>query len=229
MTAHVEWRGQMFDPRTRDMLVEVARISGDDILVHPTQGSYEHGSEPGSVGTHDGGGAVDLRVRDLNSSQRNRLLQCVRKVGFAGWLRRESQGFEADHLHAIAVQPGGKNDRGVLTVPAWDQVKDYYNNLNGLASNRPDDGPRQWVGVTWETYKNPQAKPCPGTITPEARGSVVRAWQNEMIAHHWLTDNSSNRDGYYGPGMQRRAREMQASLHVSVDAILGPVTWAALT
>jgi peptidoglycan hydrolase-like protein with peptidoglycan-binding domain len=28
--------------------------------------------------------------------------------------------------------------------------------------------------------------------------------------------------------MQRKAREMQTYLHVPVDGILGPVTWAAL-
>jgi peptidoglycan hydrolase-like protein with peptidoglycan-binding domain len=72
-------------------------------------------------------------------------------------------------------------------------------------------------------------KPCPGTITPDARGSVVRAWQDQMIAEKWMSDTSANRDGWYGPGMQRVARDMQRALHVPVDGILGPVTWAAIT
>jgi hypothetical protein len=72
-------------------------------------------------------------------------------------------------------------------------------------------------------------KPCPGTVTPGARGSAVRAWQDQMIAEDWMSDTSANRDGWYGPGMQRVARDMQRALHVPVDGILGPITWAALT
>jgi peptidoglycan hydrolase-like protein with peptidoglycan-binding domain len=82
------------------------------------------------------------------------------------------------------------------------------------------------VGVTYESLIRRGS--CPGTITPDARGSVVRAWQAEMVGTGWLADPPANLDGWYGPGMQRRAREMQAYLHVPVDGILGPVTWAAL-
>jgi peptidoglycan hydrolase-like protein with peptidoglycan-binding domain len=56
----------------------------------------------------------------------------------------------------------------------------------------------------------------------------VRAWQEQMIAEDWMSDTPANRDGWYGPGMQRVARDMQRALHVPVDGILGPVTWAAL-
>jgi peptidoglycan hydrolase-like protein with peptidoglycan-binding domain len=105
-------------------------------------------------------------------------------------------------------------------------VVDYYEGRNGLANSGRDDGPRQWVGVTWESLN--RRGPCPGTITPDARGSAVRSWQAEMIRTGWMADTPANRDGWYGPGMQRRAREMQAHVHVAVDGILGPVTWAAL-
>jgi hypothetical protein len=224
---HPTWRGVTVDARTKAMLEEVARITPADLYVHPTQGSYRGGATGGSAGTHDGGGVVDLRTRDLTAAQDAQLLAAVRKVGFAGWLRVEAQGFEADHLHAVAVQPGGKNDRGVLSRAAHDQVVDYYENRNGLANNRRDDGPRTWVGTTWETYQG--APRCPGTITPGARGSVVRMWQAEMIRHGWMADTAGNRDGWYGPGMQGKARDMQRALRVPVDLQLGPVTWAALT
>jgi peptidoglycan hydrolase-like protein with peptidoglycan-binding domain len=50
-----------------------------------------------------------------------------------------------------------------------------------------------------------------------------------MIRHGHLADTAGNRDGWYGPGMEARARDMQRALRVPADAILGPVTWAALT
>jgi hypothetical protein len=223
---HPTWRGVTVDARTKAMLEEVARITPADLYVHPTQGSYRGGETAGSAGTHDGGGVVDLRTRDLTAAQDAQLLAAVRRVGFAGWLRVEAQGFEADHLHAVAVQPGGKNDRGVLSRAAHDQVIDYFENRNGLANNRRDDGPRTWVGTTWETYQG--APRCPGTITPGARGSAVRAWQAEMVRLGWLADTPGNADGFYGEATQRKARDMQRRLGVPVDAILGSVTWAAM-
>jgi hypothetical protein len=69
------------------------------------------------------------------------------------WIRDPSQSDWPWHLHGIAVQPGGKGDRGVLSSGAFGQVDDYYEGRNGLASGAPDDGPRDWVGVTWETYE----------------------------------------------------------------------------
>ena len=229
MTTRTEWRGVTVDLRTSQMLSEVAKLTPQSLYVHPTQGSFTT-STSASANTHAGGGAVDIRTRDLTVSERNALVVAMRRVGFAAWLRTTRQGFSADHCHAVAVQPGGKNDKGVLSTAAHNQVVDYYENRNGLANDGPDDATRAFVGVTWEKYRSPTATPAfPGTITPGARGSTVRTWQDQMIAHHYLADNSANRDGYYGPGMQGKAREMQRALHVPVDAILGRVTWDALT
>jgi peptidoglycan hydrolase-like protein with peptidoglycan-binding domain len=49
-----------------------------------------------------------------------------------------------------------------------------------------------------------------------------------MIVKHVIRDTSANRDGWYGPAMERAARDLQRSLGVPVDGILGPVTWDAL-
>jgi hypothetical protein len=72
------------------------------------------------------------------------------------------------------------------------------------------------------------APPFPGTITPGARGSAVRAWQAEMVRLGWLADTPGNADGFYGEATQRKARDMQRRLGVPVDAILGPVTYSAM-
>jgi peptidoglycan hydrolase-like protein with peptidoglycan-binding domain len=219
------WRGVTVDERTAHMLDHVAAHTPDDLVVTPTQGCYTTATSASS-GTHAGGGVVDLRTRNLTADRRALLLRVMRQTGFAGWLRTASQGFSGDHLHAVAVQPGGMRDVGILSGAAHAQVVDYYEGRNGLANRGRDDGPRQWVGVTWESLNRRGS--CPGTIVPEARGSWVRAWQAEMIRTGWMADIPANRDGWYGPGMLRRAREMQAHLHVAVDGILGPVTWAAL-
>jgi hypothetical protein len=219
------WRGVTVDSRTATMLQHVADHTPDDLVVTPTQGSYST-STSASAGTHAGGGVVDLRTRNLSTDQRVQLLRVMRATGFAGWLRTASQGFSGDHLHAVAVQPGGMRDVGCLSGAAHAQVVDYYEGRNGLANRGRDDGPRQWVGVTWESLG--RRGPCPGTIAPEARGSVVRAWQADMIRAGWLANTQANRDGWYGPGMQRKAREMQRYVHVPVDGILGPITWAVL-
>jgi hypothetical protein len=84
-------------------------------------------------------------------------------------------------------------------------------------------------GTVWTLDWGAAPGSCPGTITPGARGSVVRAWQDAMIRGRWMSDTSANRDGWYGPGMERAARTMQRQLHVPVDAILGTITWGALT
>jgi hypothetical protein len=215
------------------MLEEVARITPATLYVHPTQGSYRGGATAASAGTHDGGGVVDIRTRDLDTAERNALLVAMRKVGFAAWLRHVSQGFEADHCHAVAVQPGGRNDKGVLSTGAHNQVKEYYDNYDGLAGNRHDDGPRTWVGVTWESY-NHRTTPAaheiafPGTVRRGSTGNAVKAWQAQMIAKHFIPDTPSNHDGVFGAGMESAAKDMQRALHVTVDGICGSVTWTAL-
>lgn len=152
MTRIVTWRGQRFDERTAQMLQAVA--DNVPFFVQPSQGSYNGGGVAASAGTHDGGGAVDVIVSNLSTAQRQQLVREMRRVGFAAWLRTPAQSNWPYHVHGIAVQPGGKHDRGVLSYGAHRQVIDYYENRNGLASGARDDGPRQWVGVTWEEARD---------------------------------------------------------------------------
>jgi hypothetical protein len=136
-------QGFPFNTRTLAMLQEARRICGVPLVVE--QGSYSPGNDPTSAGTHDGGGGVDLDAEALTSTQRTMVVTALRRVGFAAWLRRPSQGDWPLHIHAIAV-----NDTD-LSTPAQKQVGQYYLGLNGLANNGPDDGP-QVTKVTWEQY-----------------------------------------------------------------------------
>jgi hypothetical protein len=156
----VWWKGHRFDARTRDQLEEAERLSGLNLAA--TQGSYS--SRVGaSAGTHSGGGAWDGVLRGTTASM-NQAVEALRRVGMAAWVRTQAQGF-VPHVHAISVQPGGKHDRGVLSASAHAQVIDYYEGRNGLRGRGADDGPRQWVGVTWETYND--GKDGDDDMTPE--------------------------------------------------------------
>lgn len=146
----VSWRGVTVDQRTAQMLDEVAQLSGS-IYVRPTQGSYRGGRTAASAGTHDGCGAVDIITG--TDADMSALVPIMRRVGFAAWHRTPAQSSWPHHVHAIAVQPGGKHDRGCLSRGAAAQVVDYFEGRNGLASRAADDGPRDHVGTTWETYK----------------------------------------------------------------------------
>ena len=149
----VVWRGVTLDERTAAMMDEVAALSGD-VNVRPTQGSYSGGGVQASAGTHDGCGAIDIAGQDAGMTQADRevIANAGRQVGFAMWIRNPDQSDWPWHIHGIAVQPGGQWDCGGLSSGGHGQVIDYYEGRNGLASGAPDDGPRDWVGVTWETY-----------------------------------------------------------------------------
>lgn len=147
----VWWRGVLLDERSAHMMDEAALLAGS-APVRPTQGSYST-AVGASAGTHSGGGAIDLAAADLTPGQRSAVVEAMRRVGWAAWLRTPAQSDWPFHVHGIAVQPGGRGDRGVLSSAAHAQVVDYFDGRNGLASRAPDDGPRAWVGVTWESYR----------------------------------------------------------------------------
>ncbi|HIW63065.1 MAG TPA: peptidoglycan-binding protein [Candidatus Stackebrandtia excrementipullorum] len=137
--------GKRTNTRTVDMLAEAdSKLSWGLTL---TQGSYTSGN-PGSAGTHDGGGVVDIGVNGLSTTQRWQTIRELRRVGFAAWLRTPSDGF-AYHIHAVAISDPD------LASAAQPQVHDYYFGKNGLANHGPDNTPSQYrVDFTWwERYK----------------------------------------------------------------------------
>lgn len=144
--ARVVWRGATFDERTRDMLVEVDKLVGPDVPIRPTQGSYSN-SVGASAGTHSGGGAVDLSVRDVPNADCLKIVRALRTVGFAAWIREPSEGDWPRHIHAIAI---GCKD---LAPSAAKQVTVYKLRKNGLANNGPDPHINMAIMPrTWEDY-----------------------------------------------------------------------------
>jgi hypothetical protein len=140
--ARTTFNGVTMDSRTHAMLSRADDRIGPRLVMQ--QGSYST-SDPTSAGTHAGGGAVDIWVRNMSPSQRTSAVRELRRVGFAAWLRSPSQGDWPWHIHAVAL---GDPD---LSPQAQHQAGDYYRGLNGLADRRPDDGPRV-TKVTWEDY-----------------------------------------------------------------------------
>jgi len=132
-------RGVQLNNRTLEMLEITELRSLDRLGIIPlslAQGSYHPGVSV-SGGTHDGGGALDVRVVDrLTQSQVDSVVWALRKTGFAAWHRLPSQGDWPEHIHAIAI--GDKE----MSSAAAQQVIDYRNGLNGLANKGPDDGPK---------------------------------------------------------------------------------------
>lgn len=143
------------DARTRDMLIAARVVCKAPLVI--TQGSYNGGGVAASAGTHDGGGALDIRATTLDDGERLEAVSWLRKVGFFASLRLPSEGKWPYHIHCVAV---GCPD---LSSGAAKQVTAYKNGHNGLANNGPDKGTRAWVDWTWERYK----KTYPNLLTED--------------------------------------------------------------
>lgn len=140
----VLWRGVWLDRRTAAMMDEVVNLVAP-IPIRPVQGSWS--GAPTSAGTHTGSGAIDLDLWGFSRDWNETIEREMRRVGFFASIRPTIPGLWTIHMHAIAVGASG------LAASAADQVRDYYAGRNGLANDGPDLGPRQFVGTTWEDYK----------------------------------------------------------------------------
>lgn len=130
----VPFRGFNFNRRTVAMLRWAEKRSG--VAISIAQGSYNAGGVSASGGTHDGGGAVDIRCRHLTSTQRKRLVVALKDAGFAAWHRPAVTGVWGEHIHAIAI---GDRD---LSRQAASQVISYDAGRDGLRGNRVDSSYR---------------------------------------------------------------------------------------
>ena len=121
-----------------------------------TQGSYTGGREAASFGTHDGGGAIDLSVRDTIRggvlADVEELVYALRVAGFAAWVREPGLFYPNSpvHIHAIALGDQELSEAAQLQI---DGPGGYLSGLDGLIAQyggpRPDQhgGPVicQWM------------------------------------------------------------------------------------
>ena len=100
------------------------------------QGSYNAGRVAASFGTHDGGGAVDLSVREpvsrrIMTEEIDNLLRSLRIAGFAAWLRDTDELYAGSpiHIHAIAI---GDDELSEAARAQIDGTFGYLRGFNGL-------------------------------------------------------------------------------------------------
>jgi peptidoglycan hydrolase-like protein with peptidoglycan-binding domain len=133
---HVLFRGHTVNVRTRSMVLTAEAYMhrlGVPGKLEIGQGSFHH--NPTSGTTHDGGGAIDVRVLNYSSRQRHLVVKALRMAGFAAWNRYPAEGF-ANHIHAIAI--GDKT----MSAGARFQVHEYFRGRSGLSRGGSDvDGP----------------------------------------------------------------------------------------
>ena len=172
----VDWRGVPVDARTATQLDEVNRLLAS-ISFWPAQGSYSS-TVAASASTHSGGGAVDIKAAGLSDADINTIVDAMRSVGFAAWHRTPAQGL-VHHIHGISVGCPDLSgiDNPVTGTAAW-QVAEYLAGRNGLAGRGADDGPRNHVGVTWESYQgaNDMAVSPDFESNFDTLNKVLRAW-----------------------------------------------------
>ena len=130
---HVSYRGVTMNVRTKVMLQRAEAIAhklGVPVPFQISQGSYSH-SVSASGGTHDGGGALDIRDVMYSRSTQLKMVKALRMAGFAAWSRGHGDGMP-QHIHAIAI-----GDRQ-MSGAARNQVNAYFHGRNGLANNGQD-------------------------------------------------------------------------------------------
>ncbi|GAA1434372.1 peptidoglycan-binding protein [Microlunatus lacustris] len=143
---------------TRTKLMLAAADAKLPFAITVSQGSYciltQAGCARASAGTHDAGGAVDVNVRGLTTTQRWQAVQAMRSVGFAAWYRPSSQcSCWSAHIHAIAIGDTDLWQKDGKTTNR-DQVADYYVGRNGLSGHALDNTPTRYRApfTTWERY-----------------------------------------------------------------------------
>jgi len=161
------WRGATTCVRAAAMLtgmVALLVIQGHANIANGitlAQGSYQPWSKY-SANTHAGCGVVDISRfnsttgRLWTQAEWALIVAAARQVGFAAWHRFAIKDLWVEHTHCVAI---GCPD---LNIPdATNQVAWYRSGQDGLAGHGPDNGPRDWVNVTWETHQTHGDVPAP--------------------------------------------------------------------
>ncbi len=129
----VSFRGVRMNVRTRVMIERAEKYMkqmGINSKLVLTQGSYST-SVSASAGTHAGGGALDISIRQYSTGTADKVVKALRMAGFAAWRRRTAEGF-SPHIHAIAI--GDKR----ASQSAKNQVAAYFRGQDALRAGRKD-------------------------------------------------------------------------------------------
>lgn len=162
--ARVTWRGVVLDARTASAMDWVAKRVKPQVV--PAQGSWS--GALASAGTHNGSSAIDVGVLGWADADIRRLVNVMRRAGFAAWFRPEVAGLWGPHVHAILI--GGK----LIAPAAQAQIVAYKNRRNGLANNAPDNTWRPRIPRRWNYRLNrPVLHPLPGQRLTDAQRRLL--------------------------------------------------------
>lgn len=245
----VVWRGKRLNTRTVAMLTELEKRLGHQLVL--SQGSYNTGGVIASAGTHDGGGAVDIHIDGIATTERKRIVLYARQLGFFASLRNPDQGKWPWHIHMIAA---GDPE---LSRGAAFQIAEYRRGHNGLANRGSDDGPAGYRMMTWELYlktKAANAAKATGATTPPrdvsiSLGAMVYARTHNAMSGVWGFDRAqvfawavhpkvavitrTEFNAYYTGGLTAAdfidlTRRIQHKFGFVVDGNFGPQTAGAM-
>lgn len=130
--SRVWFRGATVNRYTAELMLRAeahSKAMGGPNVLSLYQGSYST-SVAASGGTHDGGGAIDVRLTGMTSAEVRKAVKALRVAGFAAWYRGPPSF--VPHIHAIAIGDGD------ASPAAKAQVGDYRRGRDGLAYSRPD-------------------------------------------------------------------------------------------
>lgn len=113
-----------------------ALYGGAGDLLRVVQGSYTD-QVVGSFGTHAGGGAVDISIRDPKHPEVRlfddveAMVHALRLAGFAAWYRAQDEVFpeSVPHIHAIAI---GDPELSSAAHEQLTGTAGYFRGFNGL-------------------------------------------------------------------------------------------------
>jgi hypothetical protein len=136
VSTRIPFRGYLLDQASIDAFLVAEKLTGWTLPV--MQGSWSTGVAA-SAGTHAGGGAIDVGLRDAAGNLRSAWEQTwtvrnLRRAGFRAWRRTPAQGFPY-HAHGIL---GGDP---LVSPDAAAQLVQWDRGLNGLADHGSDDDP----------------------------------------------------------------------------------------
>lgn len=188
-------RDEILNARTLAMLAHAQTLYDGPIDLTGraiTQGSYNGGGVALSFGTHDGGGAVDVSVRNLPIDWSilwddiEPVIMALRTAGFAAWYRDEEDGM-SPHIHAIAIGDAELSEAAAL------QIDGRYGYLRGFDGLPQADGIPQfdmhtdivicdWMReLGYDDLREASAIPQPPyEIAPNATLIVNTVWGNEL-------------------------------------------------
>lgn len=134
MSTRVPFRGVLLDQPSIDAFLTAEKLTGWELPI--MQGSWSSGTAA-SAGTHDGGGAIDVGLRDPSGNLRSGWEQMwtvrnLRRAGFRAWRRTPGQGF-AYHVHGILAGDPLVSSAAAKQLVQWDDHQ------NGLADHGADN------------------------------------------------------------------------------------------